>query len=230
MLDKSGMPKIFWGQFLAMLVHTWNRSQSKTMGGATLYQLWHGKILDMSHLRVWGCMAYVHTQKDKWSSLSSQMERCTFIGHPKVIKWWKFIIPKTQCTIVSECAEFNKTYFLYKSVDQDHIVPQKSVQLSEYEEDAINTKQLENITYQNTEPNQDISETEELGHEMNLPGEHESVEELTAIGSRLPTRERHPPCKWWKPWEPPQAGMDQGDALQTLHGNHMESLEAMLKQ
>jgi len=67
MLNKSGMPEVFWGECLAALIHTWNRSPSKTMGGITLYQLWYGKIPHMSHLKVWGCTAYVHTQKDRLS-------------------------------------------------------------------------------------------------------------------------------------------------------------------
>src|SRR5882724_7136360 len=125
MLNESGMPEIFWGECLAALVHTWNRSPSKTTGGTTPYQLWYGKIPDMSHLRIWGCMAYVHTQKDKHSSLSLHMERCT-IGYPEGIKGWKFIIPKTRHTIVSECAEFDKRHFLYQLVDQDQTFPQTS--------------------------------------------------------------------------------------------------------
>ena len=148
MLNESGMPKIFWGECLAALVHTWNRSPSKTMGGTTLYQLWYRKTPDVSHLQIWGCTAYVHTQKDKWSSLSPHMERCAFIGYPEGIKGWKFIIPKTRHTIVSECAEFDERHFLYKLVDQDQTVPQTSTQLFEHEEEAATIKQLEDITHQ----------------------------------------------------------------------------------
>ena len=41
MLDEAGLPKIFWGECLAALVHIWNRCPTKTMGGTTPYQLWH---------------------------------------------------------------------------------------------------------------------------------------------------------------------------------------------
>jgi len=61
-IDESGMPKAFWGECLATLVHTWNRCPTKTIGGMTPYQLWHGQILDVSHLWIWGCTAYVHTK------------------------------------------------------------------------------------------------------------------------------------------------------------------------
>jgi len=71
------------------------------------------------------------------------------------------------------------------------------------------SKQPEDITHQNTEENQDASEIEEPDHEMNTPPEHESIEELTGIGSRLPNRERRPPHEWWKPWEPPHANIEQ---------------------
>src|SRR5882724_7609518 len=84
---------------------------------------------DVSHLRIWGCTAYVHTQKDKCSSLSPHMERCAFIGYPEGIKGWKFIIPKTRHTIVSERTEFDERHFLYKLVDQDQTVPLTSTQL-----------------------------------------------------------------------------------------------------
>jgi len=61
MLDKSGLAKAFWGEALGALVHT-------------PYQLWNGTKPDVSHLRVWGCTAYVHIQKLvlvlKWRSVS----------------------------------------------------------------------------------------------------------------------------------------------------------------
>jgi len=47
---------------------------------------------------------------------------------------------------------------------------------------------------------------------MNIPPEHEPIKELTGIGSRLLNRERHPPHKWWKPWEPPQGHIEQENA------------------
>ena len=42
MLNEVGLPKIFWGECLVALVHIWNRCPTKTMGGTTPYQLWHG--------------------------------------------------------------------------------------------------------------------------------------------------------------------------------------------
>jgi hypothetical protein len=65
MLDESGLPKAFWGECLAALVHVWNRCPTDAVDNAMPYELWHGSKPDVSHLRVWGCTAYVHVQKNQ---------------------------------------------------------------------------------------------------------------------------------------------------------------------
>jgi hypothetical protein len=52
MLDESGLPKAFWGECLAALVHVWNRYPTEAVRSATPYELWHGRKPDVSHLRV----------------------------------------------------------------------------------------------------------------------------------------------------------------------------------
>ena len=66
MLNESGLPPSFLGQAVAAYVHIWNCcSTTHLTSDTTPYELWHRKKPDVSHLRVWGCTAYVHIQKDK---------------------------------------------------------------------------------------------------------------------------------------------------------------------
>ena len=65
----------------------------------------------ISHLRVWGCTAYVHIQKDKRDGLRSHMEKCVFIGYPQGYKGWKFSNPTTKKVVISERADFDERYF-----------------------------------------------------------------------------------------------------------------------
>src|ERR1700712_3703123 len=111
MLDKCGLPKAFWGEGLAALVHVWNRCPTDAVKGATPYELWNGRKPDVSHLRVWGCTAYVHVQKDKRPGLGSHMEKCVFIGYPQGYKGWKFYNPTSKKTVISERADFDERYF-----------------------------------------------------------------------------------------------------------------------
>ena len=65
MLAESGLPQTFWGEAVLSLVHVLNRSFTSACPDVTPYELWYGRKSDVSLLRVWGCTAYVHVQKDK---------------------------------------------------------------------------------------------------------------------------------------------------------------------
>ena len=65
---------------------------------------------NIGHFRVWGCLAYVHIQKDKQAKLGPHMEKCIFIGYPDGYKGWKFYSPKTKKVIISERADFDERY------------------------------------------------------------------------------------------------------------------------
>ena len=83
MFDESGLAMAFWGEAFTALIHVWNRCPTVTVDDATPYQLWHGHKPNVSHLRVWGCTAYVHVQKDKHDALAPHYEKCAFIGYPQ---------------------------------------------------------------------------------------------------------------------------------------------------
>src|SRR5436190_3165166 len=132
MLAESGLPLQFWGEALSSLVHVRNRCPTSSIKGATPYELWHNKKPDLSHLRIWGCTAYVHVQKDKRRQLGSHMEKCVFIGYPPGYKGWKFYNPLTKRSFISERAEFDERYFLLSKHTLSHPVhhPQNIPQLT----------------------------------------------------------------------------------------------------
>ncbi|KAJ3489714.1 hypothetical protein NLI96_g1945 [Meripilus lineatus] len=75
MLAESNLPMQFWGEALATFIHIHNRCSTSSLPNTTPFEMWEGSKPDLSHLRVWGCTAYVHVQKDKRSSsLGSHME------------------------------------------------------------------------------------------------------------------------------------------------------------
>ncbi|KDQ05521.1 hypothetical protein BOTBODRAFT_98656, partial [Botryobasidium botryosum FD-172 SS1] len=61
------LPPSFWLRALAAFVHSHNRSPTSALSHTTPYEVWHGCKPDVSHLRVFGCAAYVHIQKNKRS-------------------------------------------------------------------------------------------------------------------------------------------------------------------
>jgi len=96
MLEESRLPPSFLGQAVAAYIHVWNRCSTTSLVSKTPFQLWHRKKPDVSHLRVWGCTAYVHIQKDKRTGIGSHMEKCVFVGYPDGYKGWTFYNPTTK--------------------------------------------------------------------------------------------------------------------------------------
>jgi hypothetical protein len=114
MLQQAGLPLAFWGEALSAFIHVWNRTPTSAVPGKTPHEAFLAAKPDVSMLRVWGCVAYVHIQRDKrdWGSLGSHMEKCIFIGYPSDYKGWKFYNPVTKKSIISERAQFDERYFL----------------------------------------------------------------------------------------------------------------------
>ena len=88
-----------------------NRCPTSARPGTTPYEAFYGRKPDVSHLRIWGCLAYVHVQKDKRAALGSHMEKCIFIGYPPGYKGWKFYNPDTKKVVIAERAVFDERFF-----------------------------------------------------------------------------------------------------------------------
>jgi len=55
----------------------------------TPQEVWTGKKPSLSHLRVFGCDAYVHVPKEKITKLDIKSEKCIFIGYKDGLKGYK---------------------------------------------------------------------------------------------------------------------------------------------
>ena len=110
MLQEAQLPSTYWGEALCTLVYVLNRIPSSAKPGTTPYEAWFGVKPNVSNLRIFGSLAYVHVQKDKRGPLGSHMEKCIFLGYPEGYKGWRFYNPATKRVIVSERAVFDERY------------------------------------------------------------------------------------------------------------------------
>ena len=76
------------------------------------------------------------------------------------------------------------------SHSQDQTSLQELTPLLEHDEDTNHIKQPENGNHEENELNKYFLKPEEQEQEPTLQNEHESIEDSTGIGSRLPTRDR----------------------------------------
>nr|GFA15584.1 retrotransposon protein, putative, Ty1-copia subclass [Tanacetum cinerariifolium] len=70
----------------------------------TPYELWYGKVPNLSYLKVWGCEALV--KRDTHEKLQQRSVKCIFIGYPKETMGYYFYFPPENKIVIARYAEF----------------------------------------------------------------------------------------------------------------------------
>jgi hypothetical protein len=76
--------------------------------GMTPEEKFTSKKPDVSHLRVFGCIAYVHVLNEKKSKLDPKVENCIFIGYSSKQKRYRCFNPSTRKLQVSRDVVFDE--------------------------------------------------------------------------------------------------------------------------
>ncbi|KAL2491247.1 Reverse transcriptase Ty1/copia-type domain-containing protein [Abeliophyllum distichum] len=85
-LLESGLAKCFWDETLCTTAYLINRSSYSSVNFKTLQELWSGKCSDLSHIRVFGCAAYVHQVEGK---IDPKATKCVMLGYSEGVKGYK---------------------------------------------------------------------------------------------------------------------------------------------
>ena len=91
MLGEKHMPKFYWANAVRTSVYLQNRASANV--GVSPHELYFGKKPKLAHLRVFGCIAYVHLPKEKRRKLDAKAEKCILIGYSDEQKNYKFYNP-----------------------------------------------------------------------------------------------------------------------------------------
>jgi hypothetical protein len=89
MLNEKNLPNYFWAEVVATVVYIMNQTPTITVHGMTHEEKFTGEKPDASHLRMFGCIAYVHVPDEKKSKLDPKAEKCIFIGYSLEQKRYK---------------------------------------------------------------------------------------------------------------------------------------------
>jgi hypothetical protein len=81
MLNERNLPNYFWAEAVATIVYITNQTPTTIVHGMTPKEKFTSKKPDVSHFKVFGCIAYVHVPDEKISKLDSKAEKCIFIGY-----------------------------------------------------------------------------------------------------------------------------------------------------
>ena len=110
LLHAAGLSYEFWPEAVAVAVYLKNRLPHRAVTGKTPEEAFTGIKPDVSHLRVFGCDAYVLVPEGERRKLDSKVKRCIFVGygHDQGVLGYRLYDPATRKFIMSRNVSFNE--------------------------------------------------------------------------------------------------------------------------
>ena len=81
-MAKKNIPHHFWEEAMNTGVYIMNKTPTAAaVHGVTPEEKYSGKKPNLSHMKVFGCIAYVHVLDALCTKLDPKAKKCVFIGH-----------------------------------------------------------------------------------------------------------------------------------------------------
>ena len=110
----SGLPEMFWAEAVSTAAYLINRSPSTPLDFKLPEEVWSDKQVNLSHLKVFGCVSYVHVNAADRSKLDAKSTKCYFIGYGGAEIGYRFWDDQNRKIIRSKDVIFNEQV-LYKN-------------------------------------------------------------------------------------------------------------------
>ena len=174
MLKDKNLPHELWGEAVNTIVYILNRAPSRSLDGATPYEVWTGVKPNVEHFRVFGSLCHVKVLGEKLKKLQDRSKSMVFIGYEVGTKGYKCYDPETGIVFIS----------------RDVIFEEKS----QWDWRNSNIEKNEGTFYS---PNFFDKDEEQIDQEAPLDDYHEDVRSLNDIpdngqGGHLIREERSP--------------------------------------
>nr|GEU40145.1 hypothetical protein [Tanacetum cinerariifolium] len=106
MMNLTNLPLSFWDYALEAVARILNLVPTKKVD-KTAYELWFGKVSNLSYLEVWGCEALM--KQDTPEKLQQRSVKCIFIGYPKeTMGYYFYFLPKNKIVVARYAKFFEK--------------------------------------------------------------------------------------------------------------------------
>ena len=142
-LSGVGLGQEFWVEVVEIAYYLLNRSPSSMLEDKTPQEAWIGKKPSPSHLRVFGCDAYVHVPEEKITKLDSKSEKCIFIGYKDGLKGYNLWNRVTRKVVYNRDVVFREVKDVIKHEFKPKEPEKIEFELKEEESDSITEEELE---------------------------------------------------------------------------------------
>ena len=98
---------------LSLVIYLMNRCWISRVHDISPHERFYGKKLDLSHVRIFGSITYVHIPDEEWQKVDPKSEKCILLGYSPEQKGYKCFNPSTRKVWVSRDVVFDKWAFWY---------------------------------------------------------------------------------------------------------------------
>ena len=127
MLLEARLPERFWADAVATVVYILNRSPTKALTGKTPFEAWFGCRPNLSHLRRFGCDAYLHFSDAQRMMLKPKACLCMFLGYvPNTTKQWRLWDGRHQRIVIGSEVKFDENGFGNRQYEDPKMVEEIS--------------------------------------------------------------------------------------------------------
>ena len=122
MRHMAGLSSGFWSYAIRTTIHMYNVTPIAKDEFKTPKKMWSRLTPNISHLRIFGCSAYVTINKKKRRKLDLKSREMTFIGYEPGSKGYQFWDKDSQFVVISRDVKFDESKFPHRK-DLDYKNP-----------------------------------------------------------------------------------------------------------
>eukprot|EP00253_Pinus_taeda_P026028 PITA_26028 len=118
MLKEKHLPNDYWAEVVHCATYILNRCPKKAVMNRVPKEAWSGRKQRVTHMKVFGCVAYAHIPDQLRKKLDSKGEKCIFIGYNEESKAYRLYNPSTKKFFVSRYVQFIEEEALDGSIEK----------------------------------------------------------------------------------------------------------------
>jgi hypothetical protein len=108
LLKAKKLPKQYWAEAVSCAVYLLNRFPTRSLQGVIPEEAWSCHKPSVTHLRVFGCVAYAKIPDARRTKLDDKSEKCIFFGYDERRMGYKLYNPITKKIIMSRDVIFEE--------------------------------------------------------------------------------------------------------------------------
>ena len=98
-MSHAKLPNSYWAEAVSTAAYVRNRTPIQQPSRKTRhvpYERWYGKKPNVSHFKVFGCVAYSHVPDAERQKLDKKAVKLRFVGYSKVSKGYRLLDENTR--------------------------------------------------------------------------------------------------------------------------------------